>query len=82
MKICICGKGGSAEQGNTVAARLTELHIPVIGTVGFHCEIQSSCLTGRRLNLDGAAAAEVARITGKLLSRHSRDQDDGKRVVR
>jgi len=62
----ILNKISSPEQKNNVTKKLNELGVPVIGTIGYHSEIQSACLEGHRLDAS-VAAAEMKNIIGELL---------------
>ncbi|RJP69362.1 MAG: hypothetical protein C4532_11080 [Candidatus Abyssobacteria bacterium SURF_17] len=70
FKGAILNKISSPEQKDVVTEKLGDLGVSAIGTIGYHSEIQSSCLDGSRLNAQATAAAEVADIASEIL-RHA-----------
>jgi len=61
FKGAILNKIASADQGRMMADKLGGLGIPVIGTIGFHEDIQAACLEGRPLD-DKMALPEMESI--------------------
>jgi CO dehydrogenase maturation factor len=61
FKGAILNKIISADQEKKVTHKLRALGIPVIGTIGFHDDIQAACLEGRPLD-ENMAAAEMKSI--------------------
>jgi CO dehydrogenase maturation factor len=67
FKGAVLNKIASPEQKNNVAGKLKGLGVPVIGTVRFDGEIQSTCLDGRPLTTQALATAEVESMVSTLL---------------
>ncbi|MFP4036815.1 MAG: P-loop NTPase [Desulfobacteraceae bacterium] len=66
FKGAIGNKMASADQEASVVKKLDELGIPVVGSIGYHPEIQSACLEGRPLSYE-MASSEIEGIVGSLL---------------
>jgi CO dehydrogenase maturation factor len=59
-------KISSQDQKDRVIKKMTELGVPVIGTIGFQEEIQSACFEGKPLDPE-IAASEIKDFAGALL---------------
>ncbi|GAB4348272.1 MAG: P-loop NTPase [Candidatus Abyssubacteria bacterium] len=69
FKGAILNKISSPRQKDTVTEKLSRLGVPILGTVAYDSEIQSSCLDGFCLNAQVAIVDEVADMTSELLRR-------------
>jgi CO dehydrogenase maturation factor len=61
FKGAILNKIASADQKSILSDKLTQLGVPIIGTIEHYNEIQSACLEGRRWD-NQIASAEMAKI--------------------
>jgi len=66
----ILNKISSPEQKNNVIRRLYDLGVPVIGAIGYHNDIQSACLDGKRIDAQ-ICSVEMKNIISALLQRGS-----------
>lgn len=60
----------SIQQKSNLTRRLYDLGVPVIGAIGYHNDIQSACLDGKRIDAQ-ICSVEMKNIISVLLQRGS-----------